>query len=101
VFNAVQSFEGSNAASNVIRLSITEAGSADVAITVMDNGSGIAEGHLDRIFDPFFTTKSTGTGLGLAISRSLAGSLGGTLQITSAPGHGTQAVLSLPASSSV
>src|SRR5690606_21573466 len=38
-----------------------------VALTVSDNGAGIAPDILDKVFEPFFSTKSPakGTGLGL------------------------------------
>lgn len=45
-----------------------------IAISIHDNGSGIAEHDLIKVFDPFFTTKPVGkgTGLGLYISYGLA-----------------------------
>jgi signal transduction histidine kinase/FixJ family two-component response regulator len=70
-----------------------------VVTTVRDNGPGIPAEHLARIFEPYFTTKSAanGTGLGLSISRSLVEDHGGTLRVTSQPGHGTTFVVDLPA----
>jgi PAS domain S-box-containing protein len=70
-----------------------------VVIHVDDQGKGMTPEHLARIFDPFFTTKAStgGTGLGLAICASLVNAQGGTLDITSAVGNGTCAVLTLPA----
>jgi CheY-like chemotaxis protein len=46
---------------------------------------------VDRIFEPFFTTKplGEGTGLGLSICRSIVTTLGGTLEVESAPGRGS------------
>jgi len=45
----------------------------NVSITVQDEGTGIAEEHLDKLFSPFFTTKQVGkgTGLGLAVTHGI------------------------------
>jgi len=70
----------------------------DVLITVADTGSGIAPEDLRRIFEPFYTTKGRGkgTGLGLAICRELAAALGGSIAVTSTPGHGSTFTVRLP-----
>ncbi|HOC39509.1 MAG TPA: ATP-binding protein, partial [Thermodesulfobacteriota bacterium] len=49
-----------------------------------------------KIFDPFFTTKTRGTGLGLSIVHSIIKSHGGTIDIESTQGAGTEFVISLP-----
>jgi signal transduction histidine kinase len=51
---------------------------------------------LDRIFSPFYTSKQSGTGLGLAISKKLVDAHGGSIEATSAPGEGTEFVLTFP-----
>jgi signal transduction histidine kinase len=60
-----------------------------VAITVRDNGKGIAEDDLPRIFDPYFTTRRAGTGLGLAIAKNIIDAMGGTIGVTTRQGAGT------------
>jgi C4-dicarboxylate-specific signal transduction histidine kinase len=41
-----------------------------VLVSVVDNGTGIDPGHLDKLFDAFFTTKPAGMGMGLSICHS-------------------------------
>ncbi|WP_144111101.1 ATP-binding protein [Paraburkholderia sp. BCC1886] len=74
-----------------------EAGDKDLAISVDDNGPGIAEDVLPRLFEPFFTTKEMGQGLGLglAISSSIARDCGGSLVARTAPDGGASFVLTL------
>ncbi len=69
-----------------------------VVITVADTGEGIPPELLPRVFERFVKgTNSTGSGLGLAIALDIVSAHGGTLEIESEPGWGTQIRLSLPA----
>jgi signal transduction histidine kinase len=69
-------------------------------ITVADDGSGIAEAHIDRLFEPFFTTKPTGegTGLGLAVAHVAIEDHGGELRLDRGWSPGTRFVVTLPLS---
>lgn len=78
-----------------VRLSVALFGGG-VSIAVADTGCGMPPGTRQRIFEPFFTTRSEGTGLGLAIVRSVAEAHGGSVSVTSEPGHGSEFVLRLP-----
>ena len=60
-----------------------------LAISVEDNGCGIAPENLSKLFHPFFTTKITGTGLGLSICQKIIASHGGTLDVESELGKGS------------
>ena len=83
----------------VIQVITRDTASGRAAIEVRDRGVGIGADDLARVFDPFFTTRRTGTGLGLAISRRIIEGLGGTITVTSRPGHGTDVRIELPLAS--
>ncbi|MDH3231477.1 MAG: PAS domain-containing protein [Alphaproteobacteria bacterium] len=72
--------------------------SSYVALSVTDNGVGIAPEIQKQVFDPFFTTKDVGqgTGLGLSTIYGLMKQLGGHLSLYSEEGHGTCVTLYLP-----
>ncbi|HUJ27620.1 MAG TPA: ATP-binding protein [Myxococcales bacterium] len=71
--------------------------SADqVEVRFADTGAGIPEDALDRIFIPFYTTKTKGTGLGLAISQRIVKGHGGTIEVQSRVGEGTEFILRFP-----
>ena len=61
----------------------TEPCDGAVAITVSDNGAGIAPETRSRIFDPFFTTKPEGTGLGLSIVHRIMEEHRGRIEVRS------------------
>jgi two-component system NtrC family sensor kinase len=67
-------------------------------IRVRDTGAGIPEAIRTRIFDPFFTTKpiGQGTGLGLAISYGIVQDHGGSIEVQSEEGAGTEFCVSIP-----
>ena len=71
-----------------------------VAITVSDNGPGIAPEVVDKIFEPHFTTKAGrvrfGLGMGMSIVSSIVADHSGTLDVDSRPGA-TSMRIRLPA----
>ena len=72
--------------------SVTVSADADghwVEIHIHDTGSGINPQHAKRLFQPYFTTKPHGTGLGLFVTRKLIGEHGGTIEVATQPGAGT------------
>ena len=69
-----------------------------VCLSLKDDGCGIGNEILSKIFDPFFTTKSLGegTGMGLAVVHSIVTKSGGSIQVRSRPGNGTEFLIHLP-----
>lgn len=58
-------------------------------ITVVDNGSGIADDIREKIFIPFFSTKKKGNGIGLSISREIINQHNGKIHLQSQPNEGS------------
>jgi PAS domain S-box-containing protein len=70
-----------------------------VKIAIADNGKGMSEEVQQKIFDHLFTTKAVGkgTGLGLAIAQQIiVEKHGGTIEVNSIVGQGTEFVISIP-----
>jgi len=68
-----------------------------VTVIIRDTGRGIPEEDIGRIFDPFFSTKGArGTGLGLSVSYGIIEGHGGTIEVKSEVGKGTEFTIRLP-----
>jgi len=92
VFNAIDAMpEGG-------KLSLkTETVGESVVVKVIDTGVGMYPEVRSRIFDPFFTTKGkAGLGLGLAVSFGIIRRHGGTIDVESQYGKGTEFRITLP-----
>lgn len=71
-------------------------GAQKLLVVVKDNGKGISDENLANVFDPFFTTKEDGTGLGLPLSLGIVEAHGGTIEMDSRSGRGTQVTIIFP-----
>lgn len=74
----------------------TRTDGTSVAVSFTDTGPGIAAENLDKIFEPLFSTRTFGVGLGLPLVQKILEQHGGRVEVESAPGSGTRAVLWLP-----
>lgn len=69
----------------------------DVAIDIVDHGSGMSPGFVrDKLFKPFVSSKSGGFGLGAFEARQLAEAMGGRVDVFSREGEGTRMRVTLP-----
>jgi signal transduction histidine kinase len=67
-----------------------------VEACITDQGHGIPSEHLDRIFQLYFTTKEGGSGLGLSLASRAIDLHGGTVDVKSTVGIGTEIRIRLP-----
>lgn len=99
--NLVENALRHSGAKDAVVVSVSAQGE-QVEIEVADRGEGISSADLSRITQPFYRAdparqRSTGGfGLGLYLARLVAEAHGGTLEISSEPGKGTRAKLSVP-----
>ena len=65
-------------------------------IRVKDTGIGMSQEFAQRIFDPFerertsTVSRTQGTGLGMAITKNIVDMMGGTIEIQTEQGRGTE-----------
>jgi two-component system sensor histidine kinase DctS len=86
--NAIEAMQDIAPERRLLRLTAHET-EAQVAVSVIDNGHGIAPEVAERLFSPFFSTKAEGMGMGLSICRTAIEFHGGTLRHADNPGGGT------------
>jgi|SRR5918999_103031 signal transduction histidine kinase len=97
-FNLVQNAANHTDEGRIVIRAAADGGA--VHIEVEDTGPGIAPEERDRVFDRFYRGNGRspkGFGLGLAIVRQAVRALSGTVEIQSAPGVGTTARVTIPA----
>jgi len=86
--NAIEAMQDIAPERRLLQLTAREL-DTQVAVSVIDNGHGIAPEVAERLFSPFFSTKAEGMGMGLSICRTAIEFHGGTLSHADNPGGGT------------
>ena len=80
---------------------LTEASTATLQISVVDNGAGLPEEVKDKLFQAFVSTKKTGMGVGLSICHTIIAAHNGHLWAEPNPDGGTIFRFTLPIASAV
>ena len=69
---------------------------------IKDNGIGMSREFAQKIFEPFERERTStvsriqGTGLGMAITKNIVDMMGGTIEVQTAQGKGTEFIICLP-----
>ena len=69
---------------------------------VKDNGIGMSQEFVEKIFSPFerertsTVSRTQGTGLGMAITKNIVDMMGGTIEVQTEQGKGTEFIVRLP-----
>lgn len=102
--NAVKySYDGGKITISVIQLSSEDETKIINEFHIRDEGCGMTPEFVEHVFDPFARDKSSlvaadGTGLGLTIAKSLTEIMGGTIDVISELGKGTEFTVTIPLS---
>lgn len=94
IYNAIKATPGNGS----ITISAWTGG-GKIRVTVKDTGCGIPKEELPLVFRRFYVgakNKETGTGLGLYIVHGIVTELGGTIQVRSTVGKGTEFIMEFP-----
>ena len=77
-------------------------GCAQYEFRIRDTGIGMSAAFAERIFEPFERERTStvsriqGTGLGMAITRNIVDMMGGTIEVQTEQGRGTEFTVCLP-----
>ena len=83
------------------QLPCTKKGSGCYEIRVKDTGIGMSQEFAQKIFDPFerertsTVSKTQGTGLGMAITKNIVNMMGGTIEVRTEQGKGTEFIVQI------
>ncbi|MBQ9196726.1 MAG: amino acid permease [Clostridia bacterium] len=93
--------EGGNIMASIWEIGSGENGYGAYEVRVQDSGIGMSREFAEKMFTAFerertsTVSKVEGTGLGLAITKSIVDLMGGTIEVITSPGSGTEMIIRL------
>ena len=95
LINALQEMEEAPGQNKelIVRL---EGDGEEYRIHVIDQGGGIESSRVEEIFRPYVSTKSGGSGLGLPTTRRIVEEHGGSIEVHSVEGQGSDFIIRMP-----
>ena len=93
--------EGGSITASIWEVGNGEHGYGSYEIRVQDNGIGMSKEFAERMFNAFERERTStvsgieGTGLGMSITKSIVDLMGGTIEVMTAPGSGTEIIIRL------
>lgn len=99
--NAIKYTPRGGQVSFIADVKVISEGMAEIRNCVRDNGIGMSEEYMKHLYEPFTRdqnvsiNKIEGSGLGLAIVKNIVDSIGGTINVTSELGKGTEFVVTM------
>lgn len=91
--------EGGTVSASLYEISGEEEGYGAYELRIRDTGIGMSREFVERMWGAFERERTStvsgveGTGLGLAITKSIVDLMGGTIEVLTAPGSGTEIIL--------
>ena len=88
--------QGGNISAAIYEVDSNENGYGSYEICVKDSGIGMSKEFVSKMFNAFERERTStasgmeGTGLGLAITKSIVDLMGGTIEVFTSPGNGTE-----------
>ena len=93
---------GGTVSVRVRQLAGTVRGCGQYEFRVKDNGIGMSQEFAKKIFEPFERERTStvsriqGTGLGMAITKNIVDMMGGTIEVQTAQGKGSEFIIRVP-----
>ncbi len=93
--------DGGAVTASVLEIGSDGDGYGSYELRVQDNGIGMSREFAGKMFNAFERERTStvsgvqGTGLGLAITRSIVDLMGGTIEVITSPGSGTEMIIRL------